>query len=220
MDTSSHAWRAEIPTKAPVYVCRRLLGLPSSHRQQNAPVDAERDTGQSPPMVALIWALFVGLVIGGGAAALSAYIGAGTALTYVLAVACGIVVGLVAGKPIWAKGARIEAGLKAVFGAAVAGFLLYALRRWGDISLDLSSLRLGEGSIGSNPLLSLPIVATALALMYEVDNMFGKDTADSPSKSEKAAAPRTKTKARVQNDAEEQPSEAKSDEGARARGKR
>ncbi len=168
-------------------------------------------------MVALIWALFVGLVIGGGCAALAILAGAGTPLVYLLAVVTGVLVGLVAGKPIWAKGARIEAGLKAFFGAVVAAGLLYALRSWITMPLDLTFLKLGQGPIGMNPALALPVVATALALLYEVDNMFGKD--DSAGAAARKRVEGGETKARVAQPQEE-PSEAGGDEGEQARGKR
>jgi len=131
-------------------------------------------------MVALVWALFVGLVIGGGTSALSVYVFGspwGQPLAawaaYLLAPIAGVLVGLVAGKPIWAKGARIEAGLKAAFGAALGAALMFALRRWGSFSIDLSAIGLGQGQLGTHPATALPIVTTLMALLFEVDNMFG-----------------------------------------------
>lgn len=131
-------------------------------------------------MVALIWALFVGLVIGGGTSALSVYVlgspwnqPLASWAAYLLAPIAGVLVGLVAGKPIWAKGARIEAGLKAAFGAALGAALMFALRRWGSLSIDLSSIGLGQGQLGTHPATALPIVTTLMALLFEVDNMFG-----------------------------------------------
>lgn len=131
-------------------------------------------------MVALVWALFVGLVIGGGTSALSVYV-LGTPwnqplaawAAYLLAPVAGVLVGLVAGKPIWAKGARIEAGLKAVFGAALGAAMMFALRRWGHLNIDLGAIGLGQGQLGTHPATALPIVTTLMALLFEVDNMFG-----------------------------------------------
>lgn len=131
-------------------------------------------------MVALVWALFVGLVIGGGSSALSVYVLhtpwdqplAGWA-AYLLAPIAGVLVGLVAGKPIWAKGARIEAGLKAAFGAALGAALMFTLRRWGHVNVDFSAIGLGQGQLGTHPATALPIVTTLMALLFEVDNMFG-----------------------------------------------
>jgi len=158
-------------------------------------------------MAALIWAIFVGLLIGGGAGALAAYASATAPLLYLLAVGTGVLVGLVAGKPIWAEGARIEAGLKAVFGAAVGAGLLYALRSWVSVGLDLSLLKLGQGPIGTNPVLALPLVATALALLYEVDNMFGKSEPANGAKGKRIAQDRP-AKARVAEPSEQQKSQA------------
>lgn len=49
-------------------------------------------------------------------------------LGYPFAAATGVLVGLVAGKPIWAKGAQIEAGLKAFVGALLSMGILFGLR--------------------------------------------------------------------------------------------
>jgi len=131
-------------------------------------------------MVGLLWGIFVGLVVGGGLSALSVYglqVPVDQPLSaiwaYLFACVGGVLVGLLAGKPIWAKGARIEAGLKAVFGAFLGGALMFGLRRWVGIGLDLSSIHLGSGAIGTSAVLSLPVVATLMALLFEVDNMFG-----------------------------------------------
>jgi hypothetical protein len=120
--------------------------------------------------------LLLGLVKGGlvgGAFALLMIHGFGlnafgALLAYILAMVVGVVTGLVAGKPIWAKDARIEAGLKAVAGAVVGALLMLALRSWANISLDLGAY--GNGVIGELPIVALPTVATLLALFYEVDN--------------------------------------------------
>jgi hypothetical protein len=92
----------------------------------------------------------------------------GALLAYPLAVLIGILTGLVAGKPIWAQDGRIEAALKAIVGAIVAGGLMFAIRTWLNPSVDLGSL--GAGGIGELPLVSLPLIATALSVLYELDN--------------------------------------------------
>jgi hypothetical protein len=127
--------------------------------------------------------LFVGLVIGlvmGGlvAAALIKGLGvltfAGTGgavfLAYVAALVTGASIALVAGKPVWAKGAWIEIGLKAFFGSVLAAAGMFALRRWGGITVDLSRFGAGTGTLGSLPATSLPIIATVLSVLFEVDN--------------------------------------------------
>lgn len=106
----------------------------------------------------------IGLVLvkGLGMAAMGAWV------AYLLAVLVGVLSGLVAGKPIWAQGARIEAGLKAVAGALLGAGLMYAVRRWLGLHLDLGQF--GQGSVGQLPIVSLPLIAAALSMLYELDN--------------------------------------------------
>jgi hypothetical protein len=124
--------------------------------------------------------LFVGLVLGvviGGlvAAAILKGLGVasfaasgGPALAYIAAIVTGVLAGLVAGKPIWAKGAWIEVGLKAFFGSLLAAGAMFALRRWGTLSVNLAAL--GAGTLGDLPVTSLPIISTVLSVFYELDN--------------------------------------------------
>jgi hypothetical protein len=127
--------------------------------------------------------LFVGLVIGlvmGGLAAtllvkglgVLTFAGTGGALflAYVAALVTGASIALVAGKPVWAKGAWIEVGLKAFFGSLLAAAGMFALRRWGGMPVDLSKLGAGTGTLGSLPATSLPIIATVLSVLFELDN--------------------------------------------------
>lgn len=107
-------------------------------------------------------ALGAGLVYGLGVPVFAAW------LAYVAAVVTGAVTGLVAGKPIWQKDARIEAGLKAVAGGVVGALAMFGIRQWLGVSIDLGEL--GKGALGDLPLTSLPLVATALALFFEIDN--------------------------------------------------
>ncbi len=92
----------------------------------------------------------------------------GALLAYPLAVLVGVLTGLLAGKPIWQRDARIEVALKSVVGAIVAGGLMFALRKWLNPSIDLGAL--GAGGLGELPLVSLPLIATALAMLFELDN--------------------------------------------------
>ncbi|WP_394845644.1 hypothetical protein LZC95_52515 [Pendulispora brunnea] len=126
----------------------------------------------------MIKRLFVGLVLGlvmGSLVAAVVVKGLGLtlfspALAYVFAAATGVIVGLVAGKPIWAQGGQIEAGLKAGFGALVAGGLMYAMRRWLQLDVDLSGFGAGAGSVSELPATSLPLIAAVLAGFYSADN--------------------------------------------------
>jgi hypothetical protein len=129
----------------------------------------------------LVLGLLFGLLVGGALAAavvkgigmLAFTGGTGTVLAYVFAAVTGILVGLVAGKPIWASGGQIEAGLKAFFGALLASGMMFALRRWVHLDLDLHSLGLGPAEaqpIGMLPAVSLPLIAAVLGGFYEADN--------------------------------------------------
>lgn len=89
-------------------------------------------------------------------------------LAYAMTVAAGIIVALVAGKPIWAKGAWVEVLLKAVAAVPAAAGLVFAARHvlQGTISLG----PLGSGPASQLPLVMLPLVTTLLATFFEMDN--------------------------------------------------
>ncbi len=124
--------------------------------------------------------LMLGLIVGGSvAAALVAglkvlvFEGAGgTVLAYGAAALTGVLTGLVAGKPIWASGAKIEAGLKAFFGALLGAGALFALRQWGGgFAPDLHFIGAGgPAPVGDLPAASLPMVAALLGGLFELDN--------------------------------------------------
>jgi hypothetical protein len=128
----------------------------------------------------LLVGLVLGVVIGGvvaaavvkglGVVSFTATGGAlgGPALAYLAAIATGVLAGLVAGKPIWAKGAWIEVALKAFFGSLLAAGAMFALRKWGNVSVNLQAL--GSGTLGDLPATSLPIISTVLGIFYELDN--------------------------------------------------
>lgn len=120
----------------------------------------------------LLLGLLKGALVGGVLGALLVF-GLGVPvmqawLAYLAAVVVGALTGLVAGKPIWASGARVEAGLKAAAGAIVAGVGMIAVRRWLNVNLDLGAL--GKGGLGSLSIVSLPLIATVLGLLFEADN--------------------------------------------------
>ena len=122
----------------------------------------------------LVVGLVKGLVVGGlAAAALVAGLGVtsfGALIGYPAAVATGALVGLIAGKPIWAADAKIEALLKALVGAGIGAALLLLLRKWLAIDLDLSAYGLGHGAVGELPAAALPAIAGGLAAFFELDN--------------------------------------------------
>src|SRR5258708_91842 len=87
----------------------------------------------------LLLGFFIGAVVGIAAAtalasglSMSSFDGSlGALWAYGAAAATGALTGLVAGKPIWAAEAKVEAGLKAFFGALLAAGAMFALRGWG-----------------------------------------------------------------------------------------
>jgi hypothetical protein len=127
----------------------------------------------------LILGLVVGLVIGAALAFGLVRMGevtfAGTGgdlLAYLSAAAAGALTGLVAGKPIWASGARIEGGLKALFGGLLAAGAMFALRQWAS-GFEPNLTVLGGGGplpVGQLPMASLPVVAGVLGALFGIDN--------------------------------------------------
>lgn len=128
--------------------------------------------------------LIVGLVLGGVIGAVVAAVlvqGLGwlvfpnAVVAYLAAAATGVIAGLVAGKPIWSSDGKIEAGLKAFFGALLGLGGMFALRSWLNVHLDLDALKAGEGMVGQLPAASLPLIAMLLAGFYELDNSGSSD---------------------------------------------
>src|SRR5690606_894675 len=71
-------------------------------------------------LIRLVVGLVTGLIVGGlvgFALAKLGFAAPGAIVAYLAAGLAGALVGLIAGKPIWAKDARIEAGMKAIVGA-------------------------------------------------------------------------------------------------------
>ncbi len=130
----------------------------------------------------LIFGLLFGLFVGGLLAVavikglgVLAFTGTGGAvLAYVFAAVTGVLVGLVAGKPIWASGGQIEAGLKAIVGAGIAAAGMWAMRRWFNFDLDLHTLAGVSPAVatpaGALPIATLPLIAGVLGAFYEADN--------------------------------------------------
>jgi hypothetical protein len=153
----------------------------------------------------LVFGLIFGLLVGGLLSAavikglgMVAFTGTGgTVLAYVFAAVTGVLVGLVAGKPIWAAGGQIEAGLKAVAGAIVAAGAMFAMRRWLNFDVDLHSFGVGPLTAqpaGLLPATTLPLIAAVLGAFYEADNTPQADDDKAPKLKGKDAA---KSKVRV-----------------------
>jgi hypothetical protein len=137
----------------------------------------------------LFLGLVLGLIVGGLLAAgivaglkIETFAGStGGALAYLAAAFAGVLTGLVAGKPIWAAGAKVEAGLKAFFGALLGAAAMFALRQWaGGWSPDLHFIGGGgPAAVGDLPAASLPIIAAVLGGLFELDNTGDAEAANS-----------------------------------------
>lgn len=169
-------------------------------------------------MLRLLWGIVLGVLIGGALAALLVkglgVAAMGALLAYPAAVLVGALAGLLAGKPIWAKDARIEGGLKAFFGALLAAGLMFALRSWAKLDIDLAKLGLGHGPLGELSVTSLPLIGVLLSLVFEVDNLFGKDDAKDGDKKRVAEGASPRLRAGAAPDEAELGDEAEQGRGA------
>jgi hypothetical protein len=146
----------------------------------------------------LLKGILLGVLFGGIAAAVlikglaitSFAASGGALLAFASALVLGAVLGLVAGKPIWADGAKIEALLKTFFGALLAAGGMFALRKFANVEVDLTKLGLGAGPVADLPALTLPAIAVVLSAFFEVDNTGGEP-----------ATPKEGTRARVEGKA-------------------
>src|SRR4051794_28836967 len=114
--------------------------------------------------------LVEGLLVGLGLAfACARGLGAaapGALLLILLGALAGFLVGLVAGRPVWARDAKTEAILKASAGALFGAGLSFAMQRWLSLPLNLSVLSFGSGPAGQLAGVTVPAVACALALFF------------------------------------------------------
>jgi hypothetical protein len=167
----------------------------------------------------LLLGIVLGVVFGGVAAAalvrglgvLEATSGAAILFMYVGAAATGALAGLFAGKPIWASGAKVEAGLKTFFGALIAAGGMFAIRQWLHVHVDLSALHAGAGAIGDLPAASLPLIGAVIAGFFEVDNTPGNTQEKGGAKTKARVSIEPKKNVRVANaDVEDDQEEAAS----------
>src|SRR3954468_1202781 len=121
----------------------------------------------------LLIGIVKGLIVGGLVGFALAKLGMaapGALIAYAAAGVTGILIGLVAGKPIWAKDAKIEAGMKAFVGALLGAGLMFAARKWLTFPMPVSlgplseaNESLGEtmrnGSFGGLAITSLAAIA-------------------------------------------------------------
>ena len=135
-------------------------------------------------LVGLLKGLVIGALAGYGLAA-AGFAMPGAIVAYGAAAALGVILACLAGKPIWAKGARIEVGAKALTGAVIAPLLLLAARRWLNFELpfDLPGL-LGitvgsaKATIGAFSVTAYAAVAAVLAGFFDADNDPGAAQSD------------------------------------------
>ncbi|WP_437723915.1 hypothetical protein [Sorangium sp. So ce861] len=132
-------------------------------------------------ILGIVKGLIVGGLLGFGLAKLG-FAAPIAIVAYLAAALAGVLVGLVAGKPIWAKDAKIEAGMKAFVGALLGAGLMYAARRWltmevpaplgelGGANLSLGEAAGSGGTFGGLAITSLAAIAALLGGFYEADN--------------------------------------------------
>ena len=144
--------------------------------------------------------IVLGALLGYGLSQIPGSLMAG-ALGYVFAAVTGVVVGLVAGKPIWAKGAGVEAGLKAGIGALLSCALLFGLR---FLSFSVPGMAgIASAPIGQHPVGALVAISTLLAVFYELDNSGGEEDIEKHAPTRKRVegeGPVSKKGARVADD--------------------
>jgi ABC-type xylose transport system permease subunit len=146
-------------------------------------------------LLGLIEGLVIGLALAVASARGLGLTTPGRVTAAVLAGVVGFLVGLVAGRPVWARDAKTEALLKAAAGALVGAGLSLALGHWLAAPVDLSQFALGAGPVGELLAVSLPAIACALSLFFELD-----DTTSRAAPARVAAAPAQKRHTLPAND--------------------
>lgn len=164
----------------------------------------------------LLLGLLVGTVVGLGVAVAATrglslpFAGPpGAIFAYLGAAVTGTLTGLVTGKPIWHQTGKIEAGLKAFFGSLLAMGLLFVLRKFVHLNLDLSTLGAGKGSLGDLAYTALPAVSGLLGGFFELDNT-PEAEGDGKASAKVRVAPGSKAAASEEDlDDEEEPAKQK-----------
>jgi hypothetical protein len=156
----------------------------------------------------LIVGILKGLVVGGlvGFALIKLgvglFVGGWAVLAYIAAAVTGIVVGLIAGKPIWAKDAKVEAGMKAFVGALLGAGLMFGLRKIAPPLADSVPAAFGvmtkdPQTLATFPITALALVAAVLGGFYEADNTPDAGSSAKAGESEASSSGKTNTKQRV-----------------------
>ena len=121
-------------------------------------------------LLGLVEGLVIGVAVGVATVRGLGLVAPGAVVLALLGALAGFAVGLVAGRPIWARNAKTEALLKAAAGALGGFGLTFALRHWLKVPVDLAQYSLGAGPAGQLSALALPAVTTALGLLFELDD--------------------------------------------------
>jgi hypothetical protein len=130
-------------------------------------------------LIGIAKGLVVGALLGFGLVKLGDAM-PGAIVAYLTAALTGVLIGLVAGRPIWANDAKIEAGTKAFVGALLGLGLMAAARTWLLVPLPfaLGPLAPENATLGGFAMTSLAAIAGLLGGFYEADNdSTGEDTA-------------------------------------------
>ncbi len=135
-------------------------------------------------LIGIVKGLMVGSLLGLGLVKLGDAV-PGAIVAYLAAALTGVLIGLVAGKPIWAKDAKIEAGTKAFVGALLGVGLMAAARTWllhVPLPFALGSLAPEDATLGRFAMSSLAGIAGLLGGFYEADNDSSGEEAAQPDK--------------------------------------
>ena len=136
-------------------------------------------------LIGIVKGLLVGSLLGFGLVRLG-FPMPSALLAYPAAALTGVLIGLVAGKPIWAKDAKIEAGTKAFVGALLAIGLMAAARTWLLVPLpfalpaSLGVVTQEHATLGGFAMTVLAGIAGLLGGFYEADNDAPADEATPP----------------------------------------
>jgi hypothetical protein len=126
----------------------------------------------------IVVGLFEGALLGGVVffVLLRLHAGWSPVVAYAAAALVGGLVGAVAGRPIWAREAKLEGILKSLAGAFIAATAMYGARKWlGGVHVNLEALGGGAGPIGQVPGAALPVIGAGLGFVFQIDDAFGGD---------------------------------------------
>lgn len=172
-------------------------------------------------LLRLIIGLVKGLVLGGLAGfglAAAGFVAPSALVAYPAAIVLGLLIACLAGKPIWAKGARIEVGMKAVVAAIFAPLLLFLARRFVTMGLPIDPSVIGlettTAALGTFAVTSYAMVAAVLAGFFDADNDPGEEE-KGDAKQAKAAATGKRIAASASDDAEALADFEQADDAAR-----